>query len=217
MVILRLVIVIFFFSFNLSHANENMKHNLIAINSILVLGDSLSAAYGIDSELGWVNLLQQRLNEKYSESNKWNIINASVSGETTAGGLARLPKLIDLHQPVLCIIGLGANDGLRGQSTSLMHNHLDQMIQYCHHSGTAFLLGIKLPPNYGDKYTQAFEKVYFDLANQYDIPLIPFLLKDVALEDEYMQNDGLHPTAEAQPIILENVWPTLRKQLDSLN
>lgn len=182
-------------------------------NTILVLGDSLSAAYGIEIERGWVNLLRNRIGN-YSEDRQWNVVNASVSGETTAGGLARLPALLQKHQPVLCIIELGANNGLRGQSTVLMQQNLEEMIKQCNLSGTSILLGIKLPPNYGEKYTQAFHQVYSDLANACDIPLVPFLLEGIALNDEYLQADRLHPTAQAQPIILENVWPLLEEWLD---
>ena len=121
-------------------------------NTILVLGDSLSAAYGIEIERGWVNLLQNRI-DNYSEDQQWNVVNASVSGETTAGGLARLPALLQKHQPMLCIIELGANNGLRGQSTALMQQNLEEMIKQCSLSGTSILLGIKLPPNYCLLYT----------------------------------------------------------------
>ena len=182
-------------------------------NTILVLGDSLSAAYGIEIERGWVNLLRNRI-DHYSEDQQWNVVNASVSGETTAGGLARLPRLIEEYQPVLCIIELGANNGLRGQSTTHMHQNLEEMIKQCNVSGTSLLLGIKLPPNYGEKYTQAFHQVYSDLANECEIPLVPFLLEGIALQDKYLQADRLHPTAEAQAIILENVWPTLEEWLE---
>ncbi len=210
MTFLRIVIItflaIFLTTFNLCHAKDN---------TILVLGDSLSAAYGIQIDHGWVNLLRNRL-DNYSEDRQWNVVNASVSGETTSGGLARLPNLIEKYHPVLCIIELGANDGLRGQSTSLMQENLEQMVKQCNSTGTSVLLGIKLPPNYGEKYTQAFHQVYSDLAKQCDIPLVPFLLEGIALKDEYLQADRLHPTTEAQPIILDNVWPTLENLLDSI-
>jgi len=220
MTLLRIVIITFLtyflahflVAFNLSHAYAQSSNKE---NTILVLGDSLSAAYGIEIEQGWVNLLRGRL-DHYSEDQQWNVVNASVSGETTAGGLARLPDLLEEYQPVLCIIELGANNGLRGQPTSLMKMNLEHMIKQCSNSGTSLLLGIKLPPNYGEKYTQSFHQVYSDLANECAIPLVPFLLEGVALKDELLQADRLHPTAEAQPIILENVWPTFEKMLDSL-
>jgi acyl-CoA thioesterase-1 len=206
MTFLRIVIITFLSAFNLCHAKDN---------TILVLGDSLSAAHGIEIERGWVNLLRNRI-DNYSEDKQWNVVNASVSGETTAGGLARLPLLIEEYQPVLCIIELGANNGLRGQPTTFMQQNLEEMVKQCSVSGTSLLLGIKLPPNYGEKYTQAFHQVYSDVANGCDIPLVPFLLEGIALKDEYLQADRLHPTAEAQPIILENVWSTLEKWLDSI-
>ncbi len=208
MILLRFVIIIYLVSFTYCYANESTN-----VNTILVLGDSLSAAYGIDVEHGWVNLLQQRINEKYPKDNNWRVVNASVSGETTAGGLARLPNLLEVHQPVLCIIQLGANNGLRGQPVALMKQQLDQILQLCNQVGTTLLLGIKLPPNYGEKYTQTFEQVYSDLAVNHNISLVPFILDGVALKSNYMQKDGLHPTAEAQNIILENVWPSFDELL----
>jgi len=210
MTFLRIVIITSLAIYNLCHADAYARDN-----TILVLGDSLSAAYGIDIELGWVNLLRNRL-DNYSEDQQWNVVNASVSGETTAGGLARLPALLENHRPVLCIIELGANNGLRGQPTALMQHDIEDMVKRCSVTGTSILLGIKLPPNYGEKYTQAFHQIYIDIAKECDIPLVPFLLNGIALKDEYLQADRLHPTAEAQPIILENVWPTLEKWLESI-
>ena len=203
MMLLRFIVIYFLTIFNFCHAKDS---------TILVLGDSLSAAYGIEIEHGWVNLLRNRL-DHYSEDRQWNVVNASVSGETTAGGLARLPNLIRQYQPVLCIIELGANNGLRGQSTSLVQNDLDQIVKKCSESGTSLLLGIKLPPNYGEKYTQAFHQIYTNVANKNNIPLVPFLLDGIALQDKYLQADRLHPIAEAQPLILENVWPILSEIL----
>lgn len=192
---------------NNSHDNEN---------TIIVVGDSLSAAYGIELEKGWVNLLHYRLKDFDSDS-KWNVINASISGDTTAGGLERLPKLINDHQPVLCIIALGANDGLRGQSLSLMHNNLEQMVNKCSQIGTSLLIGMMLPPNYGAKYTRAFHQVYTDIAEHKNIDYLPFMLEGIALQDELFQADRFHPTAEAQPIILENIWAKLREMLTDIN
>ena len=206
MTFLRIVVITFLAISNLCHAKDN---------TILVLGDSLSAAYGIEIEHGWVNLLRERL-DNYSEDQQWNVVNASVSGETTAGGLARLPALLENHRPVLCIIGLGANNGLRGQPTALMQQNLEDMVKQCSISGTSLLLGIKLPPNYGEKYTQAFHQVYVDLAKKNNILLVPFLLKGIALEDKYFQADRLHPTAEAQKLILDNIWPTFCEIIDSI-
>ncbi|MGH1537375.1 MAG: arylesterase [Gammaproteobacteria bacterium] len=213
MTLLRIVFITiltsFLAAFNLSYADTNASNN-----TILVLGDSLSAAYRIEIEHGWVNLMRDRL-DNYSEDEQWNVVNASVSGETTAGGLARLPSLIDKHKPVLCIIELGANNGLRGQSIILMQDNLQDMISLCGKSGISLLLGIKLPSNYGKKYTQAFHQVYIDLAKKNNILLVPFLLEGIALEDKFLQTDRLHPTVEAQKLILENVWPTISKIIDS--
>lgn len=185
-------------------------------NTILVLGDSLSAAHGIELEQGWVSLLQNRLDQNHSDNTAWIVVNASVSGETTAGALARLPDLLDKHQPNLCIIELGANNGLRGQSVSLMQEHLNEMVEQCKEYGTTLLLGIRLPPNYGKKYTEEFHHIYNFVAEKNNIPVVPFILDGIALQEKYMQTDGLHPTAAAQSIILENIWPTLCNMLNSL-
>lgn len=180
------------------------------------MGDSLSAAHGIELEQGWVSLLQNRLDQNHSDNTAWIVVNASVSGETTAGALARLPDLLDKHQPNLCIIELGANNGLRGQSVSLMQEHLNKMVEQCKEYGTTLLLGIRLPPNYGKKYTEEFHHSYNVVAQKNNIPVVPFILDGIALQEKHMQTDGLHPTAAAQSIILENIWPTLRNMLNSL-
>ena len=185
-------------------------------NIILVIGDSLSAAHGIEVEQGWVSLLQIRLDQKYNNGLKWKIINASVSGETTAGGLARLPSLLEKYNPDLCIIELGANNGLRGQSISLMRDQLTSMIKICNQSGTTLLLGLKLPPNYGKKYTNKFNSSFSIIANKQNIEYVPFILNGIALNNDLMQADGLHPNAKAQPIILENIWPTLYELLEQI-
>ena len=187
----------------------------VMAGTILVMGDSLSAAYGIELEQGWVNLLQNRLDQVQDDSNPWHVVNASVSGETTSGALARLPDLLDEYQPALCILELGANDGLRGQPVNIMRDHLDKMIALCKNSGEVLLLGIRLPPNYGKKYTEAFDQSFAQVADENKIPFVPFILDGIALHEQYMQLDGLHPTAEAQKIILENIWPTLSGILDS--
>lgn len=184
--------------------------------TMLVLGDSLSAAYGIDAKQGWVSLLQTRLDQKYNGNVKWEVVNASVSGETTAGGLARLPGLLEKHKPVLCIIELGANNGLRGQSITLMRDQLTSMVELCEQLGTSLLLGIKLPPNYGNKYSEEFHNIFNMVANDNNIAYIPFILDGVALSNHLMQTDGLHPNEKAQAIILENIWPTLDKLLQRL-
>jgi len=185
----------------------------IGSRHILVVGDSLSAEYGIESGKGWVKLLSNRLQD-HDSSSKWTVVNASISGDTTAGGLERLPKLIQSYQPALCIIALGANDGLRGLPIDKMQNNIDAMVKQCQTTGTALLVGMQLPPNYGKTYTQAFHQVYANVAEKNNIKHVPFMLEGIALQDEYFQADRLHPTAEAQAIILENIWICLEELLD---
>jgi acyl-CoA thioesterase-1 len=179
---------------------------------ILVLGDSLSSAYGIKQDKSWVFLLGQRLKEK---SFDYQLINASISGDTTGNGLNRIQSLLQRYRPEIVIIELGGNDGLRGLSIKSMKQNLSRMLTLSRQANVNVLLaGIKIPPNYGKSYTQAFYKVYPDLAREFNIPLIPFLLDAVGDQSALMQRDGLHPTEEAQPIILENVWPYLVKELN---
>ena len=167
--------------------------------TLLVWGDSLSAAYGIPIEKGWVSLLQN----KYKNI---TVVNGSISGETTQGGLNRLPDALKKHKPNIVLIELGANDGLRGFPIKTMHSNLKKMIEASQKTGAKVILaGMKIPPNYGFKYTQLFEKTYSELAEEYKISLIPFLLDGIADKYELVQADGLHPTAKAQVIILENV------------
>ncbi|HIO93423.1 MAG TPA: arylesterase [Leucothrix mucor] len=166
---------------------------------LLVWGDSLSAAYGIPIEKGWVSLLQ-------NEYKNITVINGSISGETTQGGLTRLPDVLKKYRPNIVLIELGANDGLRGLAIKRMRENLQSMIEAAQKAGAKVILaGMKIPPNYGFKYTQLFEKTYVELATKYKISLIPFLLADIADKFELVQADGLHPTAEAQVIILQNV------------
>ncbi|MGH8373190.1 MAG: arylesterase [Gammaproteobacteria bacterium] len=179
---------------------------------ILVMGDSLSAAYGLEADQGWVSLLNQRLKARGYD---YTVINASISGETTAGGLTRLPQALGQHRPAVVILELGANDGLRGLPTGLMQQNLGRMITLSSKAGAKVLLvGILLPPNYGPQYTQAFSAVYPALAGRYRVPLVPFLLNGVAQDRSKMQADGLHPKAEAEPRVLENVWSKLVPLLD---
>ena len=178
--------------------------------TLLVFGDSLSAAYGIDYDKGWVSLLQVNMPE-------WHIVNASVSGETTQGGLARLPALLKEHQPNIVVLELGANDGLRAYPTQLMYNNLKQMIEQVHAiDAQVVLLGMQMPPNYGRRYTEDFAAVYSRLADEFQLPLLPFFLQEVALNSDLLLSDNLHPNEEAQPILLNNVWsvlsPLLSKQ-----
>jgi acyl-CoA thioesterase-1 len=175
--------------------------------ALLVLGDSLSAGYGIALDKGWVNLLQGRIER---EGLPHRVVNASISGDTTAGGLARLPELLKDHRPAVVLIELGANDGLRGFSPTRIADALDQLVQISREAGSEVVLaGVRLPPNYGEAFSDRFQRIYQDVARRNDVALVPQLLLGVAEDFGLMQPDGLHPTAEAQARILENVWPVL--------
>lgn len=177
---------------------------------VLVWGDSLSAAYGMDVEQGWVALLRKRL-----EADGIAVINGSVSGETTAGGLTRLPEALQKHQPTLVILELGANDGLRALPATSIRKNLQQMINLAHKAGAkVLLLGMKIPPNYGPVYTRQFENTYSELAQDNHLPLIEFFLDGVVQNAELMQRDNLHPNEKAQPRLLEKIWPALSRLLD---
>ncbi|RUR52405.1 arylesterase [Vreelandella populi] len=176
--------------------------------TLLIMGDSLSAAYGIEREQGWVTLLEERL------GNQANLVNASISGETTSGGLQRFSDILDKQQPDIVLLELGGNDGLRGLAPNQMRTNLADMIEQSQEADAqVLLLGIDIPPNYGQAYRDAFTGVYYSLAEEYDVPLVPFLLEGIALNEQLMQSDGIHPTAEAQAIILDNVWPELEPLL----
>ena len=180
---------------------------------ILVLGDSLSAGYGIPVEKGWVSLLQRRLVER---GFPYRVVNASISGDTTSGGLSRLPAALELHRPAIVVLELGANDGLRGQPPMAMSRNLSRMIERSQQAGARVLLAeMRIPPNYGPLYAQKFQATFGELAQHYAIPLIPFLLDGVAGNPALIQDDGLHPRAEAQPRILDNVWAVLEPTLKS--
>jgi len=182
-----------------------------AAGTVLIVGDSISAAFGLDTRLGWVSLLEQRL-QKEGFTDK--VVNASVSGDTSAGGQARLPALLAEHKPQLVILELGGNDGLRGQQPVQLQQNLASMIQQSQKAGAkVLLLGMRIPPNYGARYTQAFEAVYSNLAEQEKVPWVPFFLEGVGGIPELMQADGLHPAVAAQGKLLENVWPTLKPLL----
>jgi acyl-CoA thioesterase I len=179
--------------------------------TVLVFGDSLSAAYGLRADQGWVALLQKRLQ---SEGYGYRVVNASVSGETTAGGRSRLQRALDQHRPELVILELGANDGLRGLPVKDARANLAAMLAMVQKTGARTLLvGILIPPNYGSKYTQAFGAMYPELARDAKLPLVPFLLDGIALDSRYMQEDGLHPNAAGQPRALENIWKHLQPLL----
>jgi len=167
------------------------------------MGDSLSAAFGIKRSQGWVSLLQDYLN---SNGKNYKVINASISGETTRGGLTRLPRTLKKHQPSIVIIALGANDGLRGLPINEFRNNLNTMISLAKSSNAKVVLnGVRIPPNLGLTYVAEFIHVYTAAAKKHNIPLVQYMLKNVASNANLMQNDGIHPTAEAQPIILKNV------------
>ncbi len=179
--------------------------------TVLVFGDSLSAGYGIDVDQSWTALLQARL--EY-EGYEHRVVNASISGETTEGGAARIEHTITNFDPALIILELGGNDGLRGIPSTRMKGNLEKIIRSSAMSGAAVvLLGIRIPTNYGPRYTEAFESVYRELAAQYDIPWIEFFMDGVALNDELMQADGIHPNTAAQPILLNNAWPIISQAL----
>lgn len=182
-------------------------------STVLVLGDSLSAAYGIPQDRGWVALLQRRLAERGLPH---RIVNASVSGETTRGGLTRLPRLLEAHRPTLVVIELGANDGLRGISDRVLADNLRGLVETSKGAGArVLLLGIRLPPNYGAAFNARFDRVFREVARETETPLVPFFLEGVAEDRDLMLPDGLHPAAEAQPILLDNVWPALEPLLEA--
>jgi acyl-CoA thioesterase I len=179
--------------------------------AILVLGDSLSAGYGMDMRQGWVALLQRRLDD---EGYRYRVINASISGDTTRGALSRLPTALGEHRPRVVIVELGGNDGLRGLPLTDMQRNLTAIVEKSQASGANVLIvGVRLPPNYGDAYVKKFHQVYSDVARAYRTPFVPFLLDGVGGRSELMQTDGLHPNPEAQRLMLENVWPQLRSVL----
>jgi acyl-CoA thioesterase-1 len=175
--------------------------------TILVVGDSLSAAYGMRVEQGWVALLQDRLKANgYGQ----RVVNASASGETTGGALARLPRALERHRPKVVILELGGNDGLRGLPIADVRGNFEQLIALSQRAGAKVLLvGMRIPPNYGPAYTQSFHALYGELAARHKLPLVPFFLDGIALDDSLMQEDGLHPNAAAQPKLLDQVWPKL--------
>ncbi|WP_417567832.1 arylesterase [Marinobacter sp.] len=178
-------------------------------NTLLILGDSLSAAYGVPSETAWVQLLRDRLNDNGLAS--WEVVNASISGETTDGGARRLPELLEENAPEVVIIELGGNDGLRGFPPNVIESNLASMIEQVQASGArAVLVGMQIPPNYGERYTQMFADIFPKLSDRYDTDLVPFFLDGVYNKEGMMQDDGLHPTEKAQHTLLENVWPVIK-------
>ncbi|MDO9168258.1 MAG: arylesterase [Methylobacter sp.] len=175
--------------------------------SIVVLGDSISAAYGIEVAQGWVALLQKKLDEKKPG---YTIHNESISGDTSAGGLARIDRILTLHKPNIIIIELGANDGLRGLPPTLIKSNLAEIAHRAQLAGAkVLLLSMRIPPNYGKRYTDLFYTIYPQLATELVVPYVPFIMEDVALTKDMMQADGLHPNAKGQPAIADKVWPQL--------
>ncbi|MCF7642475.1 MAG: arylesterase [Pseudomonadales bacterium RIFCSPHIGHO2_12_FULL_40_16] len=180
--------------------------------TVMVLGDSISAGYGIEPQQAWVNLLQKRLDQQYPKQHK--VVNASVSGETTSGALARLPKLLQTHKPNVVVIELGGNDGLRGQPPQMIQKNLAQLIQQSQKANaTVVVLGMKIPPNYGTAYSKAFENNYKMVSQQYKVKLLPFFLEGVAGNKSLMQKDLVHPNGKAQPILLNLAYPYIKGAL----
>ena len=179
--------------------------------TVLIFGDSLSAGYGIDVDQSWAALLQSRLE---SQGYEHRVINASITGETTEGGVARIGAALERFQPALIILELGGNDGLRGFPAERLRGNLDKIVVASKDSGAAVvLLGIRIPPNYGARYTEAFENTFRDVAIEHDIPWIEFFMEGIALNEELLQADGIHPNREAQPLLLENAWPIISASL----
>lgn len=180
---------------------------LASQNTLLVVGDSISAAYGIPSETAWVELLRERLS---GQGLDWQVVNASISGETTDGGLRRLPGLLEKNDPDIVVIELGGNDGLRGFPPNVIESNLAGMIELAQDSGAVpLLVGMQIPPNYGQRYTRMFADLFPTLSDRYGVPLVPFFLDGIYDQDGLMQGDGIHPTEEAQPLLLDNIWPRL--------
>jgi acyl-CoA thioesterase-1 len=180
--------------------------------TVLVLGDSLSAEHNIPAGSGWVSLLERRMAQEIATPPR--VVNASISGETTAGALVRLPALLQKHRPSVLVIELGGNDALRGLTPAQLRGNLERMIGLADAAGArVVLLGIDVPPNYGAAYRERLRRIYAELAATHDAGLVPFFLEGVALQPGLMQGDGLHPTARAQPRLLDNVWPVLQPLL----
>ncbi|MFX1822585.1 arylesterase [Acinetobacter sp. AS5] len=184
----------------------------VSAKTIMILGDSLSAGYGIQPQQGWVHLLQKRLEQQYPKQHK--VVNASVSGETTSGALARLPKLLQTHRPDLVVIELGGNDGLRGQPPQMIQKNLASLIQQSQKTkAKVIVFGMKMPPNYGQAYSKAFENNYKVVSQQYKVKLLPFFMQGVAGNKILMQKDLIHPNAKAQTILLNNAYPYIKGAL----
>ena len=185
---------------------------VVSAKTIMIVGDSLSAGYGIQPQQGWVLLLQKRLEQQYPKEHK--VVNASVSGETTSGALARLPKLLQTHRPDVVVIELGGNDGLRGQPPQMIQKNLANLIQHSQKAkAKVVIFGMKMPPNYGSAYSKAFENNYKVVSQQYKVKLLPFFMEGIAGNKQLMQKDLIHPNAKAQPILLNNAYPYIKGAL----
>lgn len=186
-----------------------------AQHTLLVLGDSISAAYGMDLEQGWVTLMDRRL---AAERSGWQVVNASISGDTTDGGLRRLPQLLESHQPAMVLIELGGNDGLRGFPIQRMRDNLSAMVQQAQARGAQVaLLSMAIPPNFGKRYTDLFTASFEHIAESTGATLVPFILDGIATDSQLMQADGIHPTAAAQPMIVDNVYPWLEPLIEDIS
>lgn len=182
-----------------------------AANTILVLGDSLSAGFGVKVDATWVALLEQRLAR---QGYGYRVVNASISGETTGGARSRLQRALEMHKPAVVVLELGGNDGLRGLPLKQVRSNFEYMIETSRAAkADVVLVGMRMPPNYGPQYADSFHALYGELAKKYDVPLVDFFLDGVALDDTLMQADGIHPNASAQPKLLDNLWPALSKVL----
>lgn len=201
-----------FVNAQLAQASQNVQTPTTNAQHILVVGDSLSAAYGIERELGWVELLKKRL---HTMNPQHQVTNASISGDTTSGGASRLSALLENHQPSIVIIELGANDALRGLPLSMSQQNLTKMIEQVQHaSAQPVLIGMQIPPNYGPAYTNAFKTMFADVAQNTGASFVPFLLKGIEMDRNLFIEDGIHPSAQAQPQLLENVWAVFEPLLD---
>ncbi|MBL8271822.1 MAG: arylesterase [Steroidobacter sp.] len=190
---------------------SGMVQAATAPNTILVLGDSLSAGYGVKVDATWVALLGQRLAK---QGYGYRVVNASISGETTGGARSRLPRALELHKPAVVVIELGGNDGLRGLPVKQVRGNFEYLIETSRAANAqVVLVGIRMPPNYGAEYADSFHALYGELAKKYQLPWVDFFLDGVALDDSLMQADGIHPNAAAQPKLLDNLWPALVKVL----
>ena len=199
---------------NKSNANDATLPSQDSDSTILVVGDSLSAGYGLPLDKGWVSLLEKRLQENnYS----FKVVNASISGDTSHGAKSRLPSLLNTHQPKVVVIEIGGNDGLRGQPVKTMKKNIQEMIEQSQKQGAkVVLLGIQIPFNFGPRYTQMFTETYQELASQFNLAFVPSFMKGVGDKPEFMQGDKIHPNVQGQPILLKNVWPTLDEVLRKL-